>query len=140
MTPPDTADIEAMRGFTFDADPRVPYTFAKARQNIGESYNNPLGGNMTAGLRDAQLRASYEDLGQQEAQALREESHARQGLNYAKLADVATMTQPRMVQTGQAGTSSGTSTGNSSGTQVQQNSLLPSLIQGGSAVGGALLM
>lgn len=125
-----------MRDFQFTADPRVPYAFGKARSNIAESYNNPLGGNMTAGLRDAQLRASYEDLGQQEGQALREENYARQGLQYAQRADVANMTQPRMVQTGQAGSSSGTSSGNT----VQSQGALPSIIQGGSAVGSALLM
>ena len=136
MTPPDTADIEAMRGFQFTADPRVPFTYAKARQNIGETYANPLGAYSTAGLRDAQTRASYEDLAQQEGQALREENYSRQGLEYAKRADVASMTQPRLTQTGGSGTSSGTAQGNT----VQQNSLLPSVVQGASAMGGALLM
>lgn len=136
MTPPDTADVAAMRGFQFSADPRVPFAFGKARQGIAESYNNPLGGNVTPALRDAQMRASFEDIGQQEAQALREENYARQGLDYARTADVANMTQPRMVQTSQSGNSSGTSSGNT----VQSQGALPGIIQGGSAVGSALLM
>lgn len=136
MTPPDTGDINAMRDFQFTADPRVPYTFAKTRSNLAESYNNPMGANTTPAIRDAALRASYEDIGQQEGQALREENYARQGLDYARRADVATMTQPRMVQTSQSGTSSGTSSGNT----VQSQGILPSLISGGSAVGSALLM
>lgn len=127
-----------MRDFQFTADPRVPYTYGKARQNIKESYANPLGANTTASIRDAATRASFEDLGQQEAQALREEDYARQGLNYARTADVANLTQPRMVQTSQSGTSSGTSSGNTNTTQSQ--GALPSIIQGGSAVGSALLM
>lgn len=136
MTPPDTADIANMRDFQFGADPRVPYTFAKTRSNVAESYNNPTGAYSTPALRDAALRASYEDIGQQEGQALREENYARQGLEYAKRADVASLTQPRMVQTGQSGNSSGTNTGNT----VQSQGALPAIIQGGSAVGSALLM
>lgn len=136
MTPPDTADVQALRGFKFSADPRVPYSFARTRQNIGATYDSPTSAYSHPAVRDAALRASYEDLGQQEAQALREEDYSRQGLNYAQLADVAGMTQPRMVQTGQSGTSSGTS----SGTTVQSQSPLASIIQGGSAVGSALLM
>ena len=138
MTPPDTADIEAQRNFQFTADPRVPYTFAKTRSNLAESYNNPAGAYSTPALRDAALRASYEDIGQQEGQALREENYARQGLEYAKRADVASMTQPRLVQESQSGTSSGTN--NSSGTSVTSQGMLPSIIQGGSAVGSALLL
>lgn len=114
----------------------MPYSFARTRQNIGATYANPNGAYTHPAIQDAALRASYEDLGQQEAQALREEDYSRQGLNYARTADVANMTQPRMVQTSQSGTSSGNSTGNT----VQSQSPLNSIIQGGSAVGSALLM
>lgn len=136
MTPPDTADIAAMRDFQFGADPRVPHTYARARSDLKESFNNPLGANMTSSLRDAILRSGYENLAQQEGQALREENYARQGLEYAKRADVAGMTQPRIVQTGSSGTSSGSSSGN----VTQSQGVLPSLIGGGSSVGAAMIM
>lgn len=125
-----------MRGFQFTADPRVPHAFARARRDIGSTYDSPLAASTHPAVRDAAIRAQMEDLGQQEAQALREEDHARQGLNYAQLADVASMTQPRLTQTGQSGSSSGTGTS----TTVQSQSPLASIIQGGSAVGSALLM
>lgn len=136
QTPPDTADIQAMRGFTFSADPRVPYSFARSRANIGATYDSPTSAYTNPAVRDAAMRASYEDLGQQEAQALREENYARQGLDYARTADVAAMTQPRAFQTGSSGTSSGTSNSN----VVQSQGALSPIIQGGSAVGSALLM
>lgn len=115
---------------------------------------NPMGANTTQGLRDAILRASDEDSTQNEAQALREESHGLQGLQYGQLADVANLTRPQMVQTGQSGSStetntgstSSTSTGTSSGTAsgsgstTQSTPLLPGLIQGASGVGSALIM
>ena len=136
QTPPDTADVQALRGFQFTADPRVPYSFARTRQNIGATYDSPTSAYSNPAVRDAAQRAQFEDLGQQEAQALREEDYSRQALNYAQKADVANMTQPRMVQTGQAGSSSGSGTSNT----VMRDSPINSIIQGGSAVGSALLM
>lgn len=137
MTPPDTADIDAMRNFQFQADPRVGHSFARTRRNLADSYG-PMGANISPAIRDAQLRASYEDLGQQEGQALREENYARQALDYSRTADVAAMTQPRMVNTSSSGTSSGSSSG--SGTITQNQSPLNSIIQGSSAIGSALIM
>lgn len=134
QTPPDTADIANMRNFQFQADPRVGHAFARARQNIGATYDSPTSGYTPPALRDAAMRAQHEDLGQQEAQALREENYARQGLDYARLADVAAFTQPRMVQE----RSSGTSSGNSNTTQSQ--GALGSIIGGSSAIGSALIM
>lgn len=134
QTPPGSSDIDAMRGFQFQADPRVASTFARARQNIGATYDNPLGGNTNPAIRDAAMRAQYEDLGQREAQAFSEENYARQGLDYARLADVAAMTQPRMVQTSASGSSAGTSN------TTQSQGMLGNVIQGGSAIGSALIM
>lgn len=134
MAPPDTADVGAMRNFQFQADPRVGYSFARARQNIGSTYANPIGGNTNPAIRDAAMRAQYEDLGQQEAQAFREENYARQGLEYARTADVASMTQPRLVNERSSGTSSGTSN------TTQSQGALGQVIGGASAVGSALLM
>lgn len=128
-----------MRGFQFQADPRVGYSFARSRRSLADSYG-PMGANISPAIRDAQLRASTEDLGQQEAQALREENYGRQALDYARTADVAAMTQPRMVQERQSGTSSGISNTIGSGTVQQSNSPLGSIIQGGSTIGSALLM
>lgn len=106
-TPPGTADIEALRNFQFRSDPRLPHTFARARQNVEGTYDNPTGGFTTPQIKDANLRTAYEDIGQQEGQAYREENYGRQGLDYSRLADIAQMTAPRLTQTG--GTSTGTS-------------------------------
>lgn len=107
--PPDTADVGALRGFEFESDPRLPYVFANARQKMEGTYDNPLGGATTPQLRDATLRAGYEDSAQNESQAYREENYGRQALEYGKLADIAQMTQPRLTQTSGSTNSSGTS-------------------------------
>lgn len=141
---PDTADIAAQRGFQFQADPRIGHTFARGRSQARESFHNPLGGYTTPQLRDQILRASDEDSTQQEAQAYREENYGRQALDYARLADVAALTQPRLTQQGSSGSSTGTASGTSSGTgsstSTQSQSPINSIIQGGSAIGSALIM
>src|SRR5688500_3604924 len=121
---PGTADIAAQRNFQFGSDPRIGYAFARSRKNAAESFANPLGGYTTPQLRDAMLRAGDADSSQQEAQAYAEESHARQGLEYARRADLAQLTAPRLVTRGNSGRSSGTSTGasSSSGTSTGSQS------------------
>lgn len=137
-------DIDAARNFQFSHDPRIPYTFSRAFERAKDTYANPLGGATTPQLRDATLRASAEDIGQQEGQAYAEEGRSLQGLEFAKLMDVASMTAPRFVQTGSSGTSSGTSTGSgtSSGTSntTQSQNPLNSIIGGASSMGSALIM
>lgn len=124
QVPPDTADIAAQRGFKFQSDPRIPYTFSRAYQRAKDTYDNPTGGASTPQMRDATLRATAEDLGQEESQAYREENYGRQALEYGKLADVAQMTAPRLTQT--SGTTSGT------GTQQTNPGLLNTVMQGAS--------
>lgn len=128
-----------MRGHQFATDPRIGHAFARSRTNAHESYNNPLGGYSTPQLRDAALRASDADSSQEEAQAYREESYGRNALEYAQKADVAAITAPRLVQTAQEGTSSGSGTSSSSGTGSQQQPLAPAIISGASGMGAALL-
>lgn len=105
--------VGRMGGFQFEADPRLPYTFARARKKVEGSYDNPTGAFTTPGIKDASLRASYEDIGQEEAQAYREENQGRSMMKYGQLADVAQMSSPRTVQTSGSTTSSGTNTGTS---------------------------
>lgn len=130
LTPPETADMQAVRDFKFKGDPRLPYTFARAFQRAKDTYDNPLGGATTPQIRDAVLRATAEDIGQEEGQAYREENFGLQGLNYAQKSDVAQMTSPRLAQTGSSGT--GASSGSSTGTSVQTSNpgVLNTVVQG----------
>lgn len=136
----ESEDINAVKDFKFGHDPRIPYTFARAMERARETYANPMGGATTPQLRDAVLRTTGEDLAQQEGQAYAEEGRSLQGLEFAKLMDVANMTMPRFVQTGHEGTSSGTSSGSSSGTSTQTQSPMNSIIGGASSIGSALIM
>lgn len=132
QTPPDTADTTALRNFQFQHDPRIDYSFARGRQNMANTYANPLGGATTPQLRDATLRAGYEDSAQQNAQADAEENYGFQGMKYGQASDLAHLTAPRLTQTGGSSTGSGVTT-------VQQPFDWSSVISGGASMGSALL-
>lgn len=112
--------------FQFQSDPRLPYTYARTRQRVDDTYQNKLGGYSTPQLEDAYKRAAHEDIGQQESQAYREENYGRQGMEYAKLSDVAQMSAPKTVQTG------GTSSSSGNATTSQQPGIMDSIVKGGS--------
>lgn len=129
MSAPETADVAAVRDFKFQADPSIGYAFGSAKNAIGNSFNNPLGGNYSPQMRDAILRSSLSGLAQQESQAKSEANQALQGSQFAQKNVVANLTAPRLVQTGGSGSSSGTG----SGTTTQSGGLLESLLVGGAS-------
>lgn len=132
QTPPESADVEALRGFKFQADPSIGFAYGSAKNQIANTFNNPAGGYYTPQMRDAILRSSLQALGQQEAAAKSQAYNETQGQRFGQAATLASLTAPRMVTTGSSGT--GTSTGTATATQA--GNLLESLI-GGAATGAA---
>lgn len=128
----ESADIDAVRNFKISADPRIPYAFANAKRNIAGTYRNPLGANQTSATRDASQRATYQDLAQQESEASNESYQGTQGARLGQALAVAGMTAPRLVQTGQSGSQSGT--------QNVTTSPIDSIIQGAAGIGSSLIM
>lgn len=118
-----SADIDAVRDFKFTADPSIGYAFANAKNQIGNSFNNPLGGLYNGNMRDAILRSTTSNLAMQESQAKSEANQALQGQRFGQKSAVAGLTAPRFVQTG------GTSSGTSSGQQVYSPSTLDTIGQ-----------
>lgn len=130
--PPDTADIDSLRGMQFGDDPHIPYVYARGRHQAHESFNSPTGGYTTPQLRDATLRASDEDSTQAEGQAHMEDNFRKQAMEYGKKATVAGLTAPRLTQTGGSGTSSGTSSYN--------DSPMDNIVKGASAAGSMAML
>lgn len=130
QTPPESADVAALRGFKFQADPSIGNAFGSAKNQIANSFNNPIGGLYSGNMRDSILRSSLSDLSQKEAMARGEANSALQGQRFGQAATVASMTAPRLVTTGSSGSGTGQSTA------VQSGGLLESLI-GGAATGAA---
>lgn len=107
MTPPETKDIEALRGMKATIDPSISYNFANLRREYENSFNNPLGGYTTPHVRDQSVRANNERLSQAQSQAMQEGQYAADNANYGRQATVAGMTAPQMVQSGGTTTQSG---------------------------------
>lgn len=129
MTAPETADVQALRDFKFTADPRIGYTYGNARNQAANSFNNPIGGNYSPQMRDQILRSTLSDLSQREGQAYSEANQGLQGQQFAQRGALASLTAPRLVQSGSSGTGTGTSSG--SGTSVQSSPIWTDLLLAG---------
>lgn len=109
MQPPDTPATTALQGMVKQgSDPSIPYAFAQRRQDVANSFQNPLGAYTTPAVRDAANRVTGEKLAMDESTAMQASKLAGDEAAFGRQATVAGLTSPRLVQTG--GTSSGTST------------------------------
>ena len=113
IAPQDTPDIQALRGFQFQADPSQPYIYARAHESLHNTANNPYGAYTTPAVRDAALRTGDMNLTQQQGQASAQENASLNNLRFGQQTALAELTAPHIVQTG--GTSSGTGTSQQSG-------------------------
>jgi hypothetical protein len=133
--PEDTPDVERFRSWQPEADPSIPYRFARARQDISSTRSNPYGSYTTPAVREAAQRTAYGNLQQQEGQAMQEGQADVNQQRGTQLGALASLTSPHIVQTGSSGTSSGNST------QTQSGGLLGDLllagVSGGSQGAGA---
>lgn len=132
ITPEETPDIAAMRGFEFGVDPGIATAYGSAKNRVANTFNSSIGGNYSPQIRDAMLRSQYRDLAQQQAAAHSQAYSDTQGSRFGQKVATASMTQPKIVQTG----ASGTGTGTSSGTTTMSQPLLPDII-GGAAAGAS---
>lgn len=108
IKPEETADTQAIRDWKPMADPSISYAFGRAQNAIRDSFNNPLGADTPAAVKDAIERASYGQLGQAEAAVRGDEAFRNNSMDLSRRMYLDERTAPRIVQTG--GTSSGTST------------------------------
>lgn len=90
------------------SDPSIPYHFAQKRQDLNNSYMNPLGAYTSPAVRDAANRVAGERMSMDEAEAIKESNFLQQQAAFDRQAAVVNATMP--FQTG------GVSTG------VQKNS------------------
>jgi hypothetical protein len=127
---PETPGSNAVRDFTFNADPHIGYSYSHARQDLTDSYKNPIGGFYSPNMRDSQLRAGLSTLAQQEAEAQSEANQQLQGQRFGQAVTYASLTAPRLTQTGSSGT------GSQQGVTQQSPDILGPLI-GGAASGAA---
>lgn len=94
-------------------DPGIAYSFARQRNDLGNSYKNPLGAYTSPAVRDAATRSVGQSFDMNERVASESSRRAAQDQAFGQQSYVTQLTDPNFVQTG------GTSSGNMSGTQVQ---------------------
>lgn len=136
---PDSADITALRGYREQIDPSIGAQHSRRSTNLRNSFQNPLGAHTTPAMRDAMLRSGEGELEQDYGQAQRQGYSDAQGRTGQRLAGLASLTAPTMVQTG--GTSSGTYSGSGSNTgeTSQTTPMLPQILGGAASIGAAAL-
>lgn len=115
MTPPDTPDVQRLRGQEFEVDPTISYRVGGALRRMRDRFNNPLGPYMTASQREAIARGEERELMQTGGQQFREGQFDVNRQNYARNLAVAGMTAPQLVQQGSESSGTGTMQGTSTG-------------------------
>jgi hypothetical protein len=135
MAPPDTADTSAYRDSINKAydtpDPSIGYSFAGARQRVGDRYGaNPFGADYSPEVADAARYSGISDLDQAQGQAYREDAFNRKNAKVGALGGIAGLTAPQLVQTG----------GTMTGTQTQSGGMLGQILGAGAGIGSAALM
>jgi len=131
---PETADISALRGFKFQADPSIAFNTSQTKKQFNSSLNSPMGAKYNPAIQAAISRSGNADINARGAEQASEANQALQTQQYAQKLQLASMTAPQLVNTGSSGTSS--STGSGSGTQVQSQSPLGAI----GDVGSSLIM
>jgi hypothetical protein len=128
LQPPDTQDIKDLRSMDIQEDPGIGHQFALLKENVHNSYMNPLGAYTTPDVREKQLRATDMDINQQETQAHRVGQYDVNQQRIGKQTGLAALTAPKLAQTG------GTQT------TTQSGDILGQIIGAGAQVGSAALM
>lgn len=88
-----------MRAWNPQADPSIPFNFARQRQDLERSFVAPTGSYMTPELREQQMRSGLQEIGQNEAQARRGDMYDQNQLKLGQLGQVAGLEAPEFAQT-----------------------------------------
>lgn len=132
QAPPDTADVAAYRAYRPEVDPSIASGAAEFKRRLNSSFINPLGGNVTAGMKDALLRSGNRQIDQDASQAFRAGAYDVNQQRGGQLASLAALTSPRLTQTSSSGSSTGTGTSNT----TQGNNLFGDVLQISQAAAG----
>jgi hypothetical protein len=103
-----TKEMQAVIDMKAQKDPTIPYRSAAQREDLANSYSNPLGSYTTPAVREAVNRSAGQRLAMDEAQANAESQFNVDNENYNRAVTGANLSAPRFVQTG--GSSTGTTT------------------------------
>lgn len=124
---PDWAGLDAYKAWAPEADPTIPYQFAKQRRDLESSFINPMGAYTTPEMQREMMKAGQGELAQVEGQAMRAGQYDVNQLRGQQLGNIASLSAPKFAQT-QAETKS----------RPGLLSLLNSAVSGASAAAGKM--
>lgn len=96
---PSWQGLEDLKGWRPEADPTIGANFARQRQDFERSFVTPTGGYSTPQLRQQEMRAGIQDIGQNEAVARRADQYDQNRLRLGQLSDVSSQSAPEFAQT-----------------------------------------
>lgn len=99
FTPPDTADIEAFRGFRPEIDPTIGFRSGERTRELKRSLNNPLGSYTTPEMREQQFMRGQEEIGQQAGMEQRAGQFDQNRLRMQQLGALSEQTKPIFANT-----------------------------------------
>lgn len=102
LTPPSTPATTQLQSMVqpVTPDPTIPYSFARQREDYGNSFLNPLGAYTSPAVREAANRIAGERLSQTQNVAQQASLAEAQQRAFGQQAAVAGMLQPQLVQSG----------------------------------------
>lgn len=99
FTPPKTEELSALEAWQPQADPTIPYNFAKQKEDFNASFKNPLGPYTTPEMQRQMTQAGNAEIGQNEAQAFRGDQYNQNNLKLGQLGMAAQLRNPRLENT-----------------------------------------
>ena len=127
----DSPDIQALRAYKAPVDPGLKYQYSRLRKQVENSFRDPTGGYYAPQVRDAIVRSSQAQLGQDEAEAMQQGQYQSNVMDLGRLSGLADLTAARTT------TGSGTQAGTGTVTQTPSALSTASQIAGSVAQGFA---
>lgn len=96
---PSWEGLDELKAWRPEADPSIPFNFGRQRQDFERSFVSPTGSYQTPELREQQMRAGIQEIGQNEAQARRADQYGQNQMRLGQLGTVAGLGAPEFAQT-----------------------------------------
>lgn len=101
MQKPEWGDLKALRDWNPQADPSIGFNFGRQRNDFERSFVAPTGSYQTPELREQQMRSGIQQIGQNEAQARREDQFDQNRMKLGQLSTAAGLSAPELTNTKQ---------------------------------------
>lgn len=96
---PGWQELEDLKGWKPETDPHIGANYAKQERDFTSSFLNPNGPYTTPEMQQQMMQAGLRDIGQNKAQAFREDQYGQNQQKLGQLSTVAGLAAPKFAQT-----------------------------------------